>query len=669
MVIPLMAYEPYLRSQEAKSIPHGNPGVLVQSSSSEPQASQLAVQIDLEKNEVQSAGLVNTSVQDFAWRPLSIVVKDRKTKKPLSILNDSSGMVKAGEMIAILGPSGSGKTTLLNAIAQRTAAISGTVGGETLVNGEVLGLHQISAFSTYVGQEDALIGSLTVRETMHFAARLSLPSTVSKAERKKRVEDLIASFGLQDQADTIVGTPIKKGLSGGQKKRLSVASRLVTDPSIIFLDEPTSGLDSTLSFEVMNYIRALAKRYQLIVIASIHQPSTSTFNLFDKLCLLTKGDTCYFGRLRDAEGYFARLGYSMPHGVNPAEFYLDLINTDAAKPGSDIYARVQDITSKWPQSQAASQLRREIEDIPKSGRIVLEPATRQRTRNPKPWTVPLVLLHRSWIKSYRDIVAYGIRAVMYLGLAILMGTVFLRLRSTQDNIQPFINAIFFGGAFMSFMAVAYVPAFLEDLHTFRNERSNGLVGPLSFSVANFIIGLPFLFGITLIFTAVEYFLTNFDQRTDAFFKFLLWLFLDLVAAESLVVLVSAIFPVFVVALAGTAFANGLWMCVDGFLVPTDTLNPFWKYVFHYIDYQAYVFQGMMVNQFANGLYSCSETSPGQYHCMYESPLAAYGKIPGTAVLQALAIGIGHDGEWIGYIFAIILGYRFLAYIVLLIRTQ
>jgi len=262
MVIPLMAYEPYLRSQEAKSIPHGNPGVLVQSSSSEPQASQLAVQIDLEKNEVQSAGLVNTSVQDFAWRPLSIVVKDRKTKKPLSILNDSSGMVKAGEMIAILGPSGSGKTTLLNAIAQRTAAISGTVGGETLVNGEVLGLHQISAFSTYVGQEDALIGSLTVRETMHFAARLSLPSTVSKAERKKRVEDLIASFGLQDQADTIVGTPIKKGLSGGQKKRLSVASRLVTDPSIIFLDEPTSGLDSTLSFEVMNYIRALAKRYQ-----------------------------------------------------------------------------------------------------------------------------------------------------------------------------------------------------------------------------------------------------------------------------------------------------------------------------------------------------------------------------------------------------------------------
>src|SRR5262249_1543015 len=160
-----------------------------------------------------------------------------------------------------------------------------------------------------------------------------------------------------------------------------------------------------------------------------------------------------------------------------------------------------------------------------------------------------------WIKAYRDIVVYGIRIVMYLGLAILMGTVFLRFQGNQNHIQPFINAIFFGSAFMSFMAVAYVPAFLEDLHTFSKELANGLVGPLEFSVANFIIGLPFLFIIVLLFSLVEYFLTGFRQNGNAFFTFTLWLFLDLVAAEALVVLVSAIFPVFVVALAVTAFAN------------------------------------------------------------------------------------------------------------------
>jgi len=194
-----------------------------------------------------------------------------------------------------------------------------------------------------------------------------------------------------------------------------------------------------------------------------------------------------------------------------------------------------------------------------------------------------VLLSRSWIKAYRDIVAYWIRIIMYLGLAILMGTVFLRLHRTQTDIQPYINALFFSSAFMSFMAVAYVPAFLEDLQTFSKERANGLVGPFAFSISNFIIGLPFLFIIVLLFSVVSYFLIDFRQSADAFFWFVMWLFLDLVAAESLVVCVSSIFPNFVVALAVTAFANGLWMCVDGFLVPMGILNVFWKYVFHYID--------------------------------------------------------------------------------------
>ncbi|MCQ3991501.1 hypothetical protein FK512_26890, partial [Klebsiella pneumoniae] len=111
-------------------------------------------------------------------------------------------------------------------------------------------------------------------------------------------------------------------------------------------------------------------------------------------------------------------------------------------------------------------------------------------QKPHGWTIPLVLLQRAWIKSYRDIVAYGIRIIMYLGLAILMGTVFLRFSPTQEYIQSYINAMFFSSAFMSFMAVAYVPAYLEDQATFYKERANGIVGPLAFMVSNFIIGLP-----------------------------------------------------------------------------------------------------------------------------------------------------------------------------------
>ncbi|KAI7517783.1 putative ABC transporter, partial [Hortaea werneckii] len=211
----------------------------------------------------------------------------------------------------------------------------------------------------------------------------------------------------------------------------------------------------------------------------------------------------------------------------------------------------------------------------------------------------MALTHRFFIKSYRDIIAYGIRIAMYMGLAVMMGTVWLRLSPTQGNIQSFINAIFFGGAFMSFMAVAYIPAFLEDRALFMKERANGLYGPTAFLIANFITGIPYLFAIACLFSIVAYWLSNFRPTADAFFTWIMWLFLDLIAAESLVVLVSSLIPIFVVALAGTAFANGLWMCTGGFLVPPQTLNPFWRYVFHYIDYQSYVFQGMMVNEFGH----------------------------------------------------------------------
>ncbi|KAM3434347.1 hypothetical protein NHJ13734_006037 [Beauveria thailandica] len=618
--------------------------------------------LDLEMNHLQTSNLSNDSVDSFAWENLEVQVRDRVSHTPLSILSQSSGFVRPGEMLAIMGPSGSGKTTLLNALAHRIAAAGSTTTGDILVNGQPANLKAIRDLSAYVEQEDSLIGSLTVKETMIFAARLALPSKTSKKDALQRVDDLISSFGLHAQRNTIVGTPIKKGLSGGQKKRLGIASRLVTNPKILFLDEPTSGLDSALSFEVCSYIKSIGRQNNLIIIASIHQPSSATFRQFDQLCLLSGGKTCYYGPVPDASSYFNTIGYSIPPETNAAEFYLDLINTDLDKDG-EICARTGKICEAW----AASRQRVDLDTSVSKARQLQQVSSPLKSEKPAAWMTPLVLLQRSWIKSYRDVIAYGIRIAMYLGLAILMGTVFLRLKTEQQYIQPYINAIFFGGAFMSFMAVAYVPAFLEDLSTFKQERANGLVGPLGFLVANFLIGLPFLFLIALLFSVVEYWLSNFRPGGSAFFTWVLWLFLDLVAAESLVVLVSCIFDIFVVALAVTAFANGLWMCVDGFLVPMNILNVFWKYVFHYIDYQAYVFQGMMVNEFKDREYRCAETSPGQYQCQYPSDLNAQGKIRGTDVLRQFSIETGLEGTWIGIMIGIIVGYRVLAYLVLILR--
>ncbi|KAJ9642112.1 uncharacterized protein PV06_03317 [Exophiala oligosperma] len=624
--------------------------------------------IDLEKGHELHRHLTNSVVTSFSWDAVSVTVKDRKSGQPLKILDSNHGCVKAGSVLALMGPSGSGKTTLLNVLAHRTSTMKGDFDGKIMINGQVTNQQSIRKVSSYVEQEDAMIGILTTRETVDFAARLSLQGTLSKKDRIARVDELIESFGLQRQKDIIVGTPLRKGLSGGQKRRLSVASQLVTSPRILFLDEPTSGLDSAASFEVMNYIKQIAKEYRLICIASIHQPSTTTFDLFDQLMLLSEGRTCYFGPLADVQAYFNRIDRPIPVHTNPAEFLLDLVNGDFSHGGEDSPAKneLKYIQDAWSSCTECKQVINECSSILVDG--TSSPVLPSYHQNSL--ALSWILLHRNFIKSYRDIIAYGTRVVMYFGLAIMMGTVWLRLSYDQSSIQPFINAIFFGGAFMSFMAVAYVPSIIEDLQTFRKERANGLYGPLPFTIANALVSIPWLFLIALMFSIITYWLGHFRPTAGGFWMWVLWLFLDLLAAEGLVVLVSSIFPIFVVSLAITAFANGLWMCVGGFLVPLGTLNVFWKYVFHYIDYQSYVFQGMMANQFRSTIWNCDKLASG-YQCMYTSDLESEGKIRGTAVLRAYKYPWSDDkiGEWIGIMFAIIFAYRILGYLALVIKKH
>lgn len=167
--------------------------------------------------------------------------------------------------------------------------------------------------------------------------------------------------------------------------------------------------------------------------------------------------------------------------------------------------------------------------------------------------------------------------------------------------------------------------------------------------------------ITFLFAVVSYWLIGFQATGTAFFRHIMWLFLDLLAAESLVVLLSSLIPVFVVALALVAFANGLWMSVGGSLVPLPQLNVFYKYVTHYIDYQAYVFQGLLVNEFKDRIYTC-----GQQGCGYPTGGLEYA-IPGTSVLDRYGYATGKEGQWVGIMIAIIVVYRLLGWVVLRLR--
>ncbi|CAM9324569.1 unnamed protein product, partial [Ectocarpus fasciculatus] len=258
---------------------------------------------------------------DVEWKDVSCSVGRGKK----AILDGVSGRANAGKLLAVMGPSGSGKTTLLNALAGQVPYSKRTrLHGTLTVGGAERAPDQEQAF---VKQEDVFYSQLTVRETLLMAARLRLPSSVPLAEKSAMVDKLISKLGLSKVASTIVGDEKTRGISGGEKKRLSIACQLFGTPSLIFCDEPTTGLDAFQAERVMATLRQLAQDGHT-VICSIHQPRSSIYGMFDDVLLLSEGRVMFQGPAKRIGSYFRSKGYPMPSNTNPGDFAVDVVSVD-----------------------------------------------------------------------------------------------------------------------------------------------------------------------------------------------------------------------------------------------------------------------------------------------------------------------------------------------------
>lgn len=249
------------------------------------------------------------------------------TQPMRQVLYSISGCCNPGEVLALMGPSGSGKTTLLSILGGRTPK-GATVTGGVLFNGAPMTKRAKRSLG-FVLQDDLLYEALTVQETLYYAAMLRLPRTMSSAQKKERVTEVIAALGLTKCRDTIIGGFFRRGISGGERKRVSVGHELLINPSVLLLDEPTSGLDSTTAMRLVTTLRSLAAGGRAVA-TTIHQPSSRLFQLLDKLLLLSEGHAIYYGRAALATDWFHRLGFTMPYGVNAADFLLDVASGDVS---------------------------------------------------------------------------------------------------------------------------------------------------------------------------------------------------------------------------------------------------------------------------------------------------------------------------------------------------
>lgn len=241
---------------------------------------------------------------------------------PLQILNRITGMVHPGQVMAIMGPSGSGKTTLLDILANRTK--TGNVSGDVYVNGHNLSPSEYRKLIGYVDQEDTMIPTLTVYETILYSALLRLPRSMSKAAKEFRVLEVMQELGIDSIKDSKIGQADDRSISGGERRRVAIACELVTSPSILFLDEPTSGLDAYNAYNVVESLVSLARDYNRTIVFTIHQPRSNIVTLFDELVVLSKGYTIYSGPQLRVQSYFRSIGYPCPPGFNIADYLIDL---------------------------------------------------------------------------------------------------------------------------------------------------------------------------------------------------------------------------------------------------------------------------------------------------------------------------------------------------------
>ncbi|RNJ55815.1 hypothetical protein D7B24_008012 [Verticillium nonalfalfae] len=269
------------------------------------------------------------------------------------LLANIQGMAHPGEVMAIMGASGAGKTTFLDILARKNKR--GRVSGDFLVNGEKVTDAAYKNVIGFVDQEDTMLPTLTVHETILTSALLRLPRNMTRAAKELKVYEVEKQLGIHHIRDSLIGSAEGKGrgISGGEKRRVGIACELVTSPSILFLDEPTSGLDAYNAFNVVECLVTLAKTYKRTVIFTIHQPRSNIVALFDRLVLLAQGRTVFSGPFSQCQPYFDRIGYACPPGFNIADYLVDLTMHASTTFSTDDGTLSADVASVGPSSTTA----------------------------------------------------------------------------------------------------------------------------------------------------------------------------------------------------------------------------------------------------------------------------------------------------------------------------
>lgn len=590
-----------------------------------------------------------TAGASVVWKDLAVTIKGKR-KYSDKVVKSSNGYALPGTMTVIMGPAKSGKSTLLRAIAGRLHP-SAKMYGEVFINGAKTRF--LYGSYGFVDRETTLIGSLTVREYLYYSALLQLPGFF--CQKKSVVEEAIQAMSLGDYANKLIGGHCyMKGLARGERRRVSIARELVMRPRILFIDEPLYHLDSVSALLMMVTLKKLAST-GCTLIFTIYQSSTEVFGLFDRICLLSNGNTLFFGETLACLQHFSNAGFPCPIMQSPSDHFLRAINTDFdriiamcknwqddngdfSSVNMDTAVAIRTLEATYKSSADAAAVETMMLRLTEKEGPLLK--SKGKASNA---TRIAVLTWRSLLIMSREWKYYWLRLILYMILTLCIGTVFSGLGHSLSSVVKRVAAIFVFVSFTSLLSIAGVPALLKEVKIYASEESNQHSGALVFLFGQLLSSIPFLFLISISSSLVFYFLIGLRDGFSLLMYFVLNFFMCLFVNEGLLLAVTSLWQNIFWSILTLVTIHVVMMLSAGYLrIRNELPRPMWKYPLSYIAFHTYSIQGLLENEYLGTNFAVGQvrTISGfqALHSAYDISQSSNSKWENLLVLFLMAIG-------------------------------
>ncbi|KPI34782.1 ABC transporter CDR4 [Cyphellophora attinorum] len=567
-------------------------------------------------------------------------------QRRIDILQKFDGLVRAGEMLVVLGPPGSGCSTFLKTITGETHGFN--VDPESVINYQGVSYEQMHkqfrGETIYTAEVDVHFPQLTVGDTLYFAARAraprNIPGGISKKQYALNVRDMImATFGIRHTLNTKVGNDFVRGVSGGERKRVTIAEACLNGSPLQAWDNSTRGLDSANAIEFCRTLRMSTELQNVTAAVAIYQAPQAAYDLFDKALVLYEGRQIYFGSTKNARAFFENMGFECPHRQTEADFLTSMTSAEEriTRPGFEnkVPRTPDEFAARWKSSPEYAELMKEIEQYEQEHLIGGEHLERfqksrqlqksKKLRPKSPYTLSYnqqvqLTLWRGFRRLAADPSITAFQLFFNVVLALVIASVFYNLDDTTNSFFSRGALLFFAVLMNAFGSALEILTLYAQRPIVEKHKRYALYHPSAEAVASMLTDMPYKILNAILFNLTLYFMTNLRRTPAAFFFFLLISFFLTLVMSMLFRTIGSVSRTLSQALAPAAVMILAIVIYTGFAIPTTYMLG-WSRWINYIDPVSYGFEALMVNEFSNRQFPCSTFVPSNM-----GDLTAYGNV-------------------------------------------